>query len=152
MPFNKFLKSCHPVDNYTFWRRTQFFCLDDYYDSDRPAYYKALQSVNQETLDLTNWLEYFVEGVDVSIEAVKERTVRLSNERLRKAKRGQIALTEKQMRIVEFINQNEKITTSDIARLFSISRQAALKEIEKLVKLEVVLPKGEKRGGHYVLS
>jgi len=22
MPFNKFLKSCHPVDNYTFWRRT----------------------------------------------------------------------------------------------------------------------------------
>jgi len=40
----------------------QFFCLDDYYDSDRPAYYKALQSVKPDILDLTNWLEYFVEG------------------------------------------------------------------------------------------
>jgi len=33
----------------------QFFCLDDYYDSDRSAYYKALQSVKSDTLDLTNW-------------------------------------------------------------------------------------------------
>ena len=65
----------------------QFFCLDDYYDSDRLSYYKALQGVNQETLDLTNWLEYFVEGINVSIEAVKERVVRLSSERLRKAKK-----------------------------------------------------------------
>jgi len=87
----------------------QFFCLDDYYDSNRPAYYKALRSVDQETLDLTYWLEYFVEGVNVSINAVKERVVRLSSERLRKVKRGQIALTERQMKIVEFINLNGKI-------------------------------------------
>jgi len=38
----------------------QFFCLDDYYDSDRQSYYRALQSVDQKTLDLTTWLEYFV--------------------------------------------------------------------------------------------
>ena len=34
----------------------QFFCIDDYYDSDRPAYYRALQSVDQRNLDLTDWL------------------------------------------------------------------------------------------------
>ncbi len=129
----------------------QFFCFDDYYDSDRPAYYRALQSVDQETLDLSNWLEYFVEGVNASIEAIKERVIRLSSERLRKAKRGQIALTERQMRIVEFINQNGRITAGDIAKMFKISRQAALKEIGKLARLEVVALKGEKRGAHYVL-
>ena len=130
----------------------QFFCLDDYYDSDREAYYRALQSVDQKRLDLTNWLDYFVEGVNVSIEAVKERVIRLSSERLRKAKSGQIALTERQMQIVEFINQNGKIAVGDIAKMFKISRQAALKEIGKLVKLEVVTRKGEKRGAHYILS
>jgi len=130
----------------------QFFCLDDYYDSDRQTYYKALQSVDQETLDLTNWLEYFVEGVSISIEAVKERVARLSSERLRKAERGQIVLTERQMSIVEFLNQNSKITAGDIAKMFKISRQAALKEIGKLVKLEVVALKGKKRGAHYILS
>ncbi|MCK4357265.1 MAG: Fic family protein [Candidatus Cloacimonetes bacterium] len=129
----------------------QFFCLDDYYDSDRQAYYKVLQSVNPDTLDLTNWLEYFVEGVNVSINAVKERVIRLSSERLRKSRGGQIALTERQMKIVEFINHNVRITAGDIAKMFKISRQAALKEIGKLVRLKIVKLRGEKRGAHYIL-
>ena len=53
---------------------------------------------------------------------------------------------------MEFINQNGQITTGEIAKMLNITRQAALKEIGKLVKLEVVLLKGEKRGAHYVLS
>jgi Fic family protein len=129
----------------------QFFCLDDYYDSDRPAYYRALQSVDQNTLDLTNWLEYFVEGVNVSTDAVKERIIRLSSERLRRTKRGQIAITERQMRIVEKINQNEKITVGDVSKEFKITRQAALKEMNKLVNLKVVGLKGKGRGAYYIL-
>jgi len=55
------------------------------------------------------------------------------------------------MRIIEFINQNGKITVGDIAEMFKITRQATLKEIGKLVKLEVVALRGEKRGAHYIL-
>lgn len=130
----------------------QFFSLDDYYDSDRPAYYRTLQSVNQETLDLTNWLEYFVEGVNVSIKAVKERVIKLSSERLRKTKRGQIALTERQMRIVEFINQNGKITNQSAREIFKISDRAALKEIRKLVDLKVIKSEGKGRSLSYILA
>lgn len=130
----------------------QFFCLDDYYDSDRQAYYRVLQSVNPNTLELTNWLEYFVEGVNISISAVKERIIRLSSERLRRTKKGQIALTERQMKIVEFINRNEKITIGDISRMFKITRQAALKEISKLVNLNVVKLIGKGRSAHYMLG
>ena len=130
----------------------QFFCLDDYYDSDRPAYYKALRSVNQNTLDLTQWLEYFVEGVNISVEAAKKRVIRLSSERLRKTEKGQIALTERQMQIVEFINQNGKITNKDMRKLFKISDRAVLKEIRKLIDLKVVKSEGKGRSLHYVLS
>lgn len=128
----------------------QFFALDDYYDLDRPAYYKALQSVNQATLDLTKWVEYFVEGVHVSVQEVKERVIRLSSERLRKTKRGQIALTERQMQIVEFINQNGQITNRDVRKLFKLSDQGALKEIKKLVRLGVIRSSGKGRSLHYV--
>jgi Fic family protein len=130
----------------------QFFCLDDYYDSDRTAYYKALQSVDQISLDLTSWLEYFVEGVKVSIAAVKEKVIRLSSERLRRTKKGQIALTERQMRIVEFINQNGKITNKDIRSIFKISPQAAHKEVTKLVKLDVIKRAGKGRSLSYQLK
>ncbi|MCL4558958.1 MAG: Fic family protein [Deltaproteobacteria bacterium] len=130
----------------------QFFCLDDYYDSDRPSYYHALRRVDQKTLDLTGWLEYFVEGVKTSISAVKESVVRLSSERLRKTQKGQIALTDRQMRIVEFINHNERIMIGDVSKMFKITRQAALKEISKLVNLDVVKLRGKGRGAYYVLG
>ncbi len=130
----------------------QFFCLDDFYDSDRQAYYKALQSVDEKTLNLTNWLEYFAEGVNISIAAVKERVIRLSSERLRRTKKGQIALTERQMRIVEFINQNGKITNREVRNMFKFSDRAALKEIRKLVDLEVVKSEGSGRSLYYILS
>ncbi|MFH1453664.1 MAG: Fic family protein [Armatimonadota bacterium] len=130
----------------------QFFCLDDYYDYNRPAYYKALQSVNPKTLDLTKWLEYFIEGVKISIDKVKEKVIRLSSERIKKTERGQIALTEKQMKIVGAINQNGKITAGDISKVFNISRQAALKEISKMVDLKVLKLIGKGRGAHYVIS
>ncbi len=129
----------------------QFFCLDDYYDSDRQAYYRALRSVDQKTLDLTTWLEYFIEGVNVGIEAVKKRVIKLSSERLRKAKSGQIALTERQMQIMEHINLNGKITNKDIRGMFKISPQAAHKEINKLVKLGIVKAEGKGRGLYYDL-
>ncbi|MBI5359392.1 MAG: Fic family protein [Planctomycetes bacterium] len=130
----------------------QFFCLDDYYDSDRPAYYAALRKVNQNTGDLTEWLEYFIEGVMASIESVKQRILKLSGERLRKSKQGQIALTERQMRIVEFINQNNRITNRDVRTMFKISDRAALKEIRKLVDLTVIKPEGKGRSLCYVLA
>jgi len=130
----------------------QFFCLDDYYDSDRQAYYRALQSVDQKTLDLTGWLEYFVKGVNVSIYTVKERVIKLSSERLRKTKRGQIALTERQMRIIEFINQNGKITNKNLREMLKISDRAALKEIRKLLDLKVIKTEGKGRSLSYVLS
>jgi len=130
----------------------QFFCLDDYYDADRLAYYRALQSVDQETLDLTNWLEYFAEGVNVSIDTVKERVIRLSSERLRKGEKGQIALTERQMRIVEFINRSGRITNRDVREMFKLSNRAALDEINKLIELQVLKSEGKGRGLHYLLS
>lgn len=130
----------------------QFFCLDDYYDSDRQAYYTALRTVDQNTGDLTTWLEYFVEGVSVSIEVVKERVARLSSERLRKAARGQIALTERQMMIVEFINVHGAITNRNIREMFKISDRAALKEIRKLVDLKVIKSEGKGRSLQYILK
>ena len=130
----------------------QFFCLDDYYDSNRPAYYKALQSIKPDTLDLTSWLEYFTEGVNISTEAVKERIVRLSSKRLRKAKGKQITLTERQMRIIEFINQNGKISNRDVREMFKLSDEGALKEIKKLINLLIIKSEGKGRALHYILK
>ena len=129
----------------------RFFTLDDYYDHDRRAYYAALKSVDQKTLDLTGWLGYFSEGVSISLEAVKKKVIGLSRDIKVLKEKGQIALTERQMKIVEKLIQNSKITISDVAKLFGISRQAALKEMNKLINLSVIKLRGKGRGAYYEL-
>lgn len=130
----------------------RFFALDDYYDSDRQSYYKALQSVKQRTLDLTKWLEYFTYGVALQIDKVKEKALSLSSDLRRKEMKGQTALTERQMKIVESINTNSYITNKMIREMFNLSDEGALKEVNKLIKLDVVKSEGKGRNVRYVLA
>ena len=41
----------------------RLFTISEYYDRNRPAFYRALQSVRESGVDLTAWLEYVVEGL-----------------------------------------------------------------------------------------
>ncbi|OPY23321.1 MAG: Fic/DOC family protein [Methanobacterium sp. PtaU1.Bin242] len=88
----------------------RFFTLDEFYDNDRPAYYAALNSVDQETLDITHWFEYFLDGVLASISKIKEEILLLSPDQHKKGLKGQIELGERQVKILEKININGKIT------------------------------------------
>ncbi|MDP1809682.1 MAG: Fic family protein [Actinomycetota bacterium] len=130
----------------------RFFALDDYYDQDRPAYYAALKTVDQKTLDLTGWLEYFTDGVAVSLKAVKDKVVGLSKDIKVLKEKGQVALTERQMKIVEHIVQNGQISNKDVRAMFDLSDEGARKEISKLVNLDVLVSEGKGRAFHYVLN
>lgn len=129
----------------------RFFALDDYYDHDRQAYYAALQTVDSEILDVTEWLEYFTDGVATSIKAVKEKVLGLSKDIKILKERGQIALNDRQMKIVEWIVNEGKITNRDIRNMFGISDNAALDEIRKLMNFDVIKREGEGRSVHYIL-
>ena len=130
----------------------RFFALDDYYDSDRQSYYKALQSVDPKTLDITEWLKYFTYGVALQIDKVKERVLSLSSDVKRKQLKGQIALTERQMKIVEIINTHGYVTNRAIREMFKLSDEGALKEIHKLLSLGVIKSEGRGRSIRYLLA
>jgi Fic family protein len=129
----------------------RFFALDDYYDQDRRSYYAALNNVDQRTLDLTGWLEYFTNGVAVSIETVKNKVIGLSKDIKLLKEKGQVALTERQMKIVEKIIEKGAITNREMREVFGLSDEGVRKEITKLIKLGVVKRKSKGRSHHYIL-
>ena len=49
------------------------FTISEYYDRDRPAFYRAIQSVRESGMDMTGWMEYFVEGLTAQLAEVRER-------------------------------------------------------------------------------
>ena len=127
----------------------RIFALDDYYDRDRQAYYAALKTAQQNNGDITQWLEYFTDGVSYSVKEAKDAVLKVSSKK--KNGQEQIALTPKQMKVVEYININGKVANKDLQGLFKISAQAVHKELIKLVELKIIKPVGEGRALHYVL-
>jgi len=129
----------------------RFFALDDYYDSDRMSYYDALKSVDPNNLDTTKWLEYFCEGVAVSVNRVKEKVLSISRDKRATASLEQISLSKRQMQIVEIISRNGKITSRQMQTMFKITAQAVYKEMKKLIDMNVVKLVGAGRSSHYEL-
>jgi len=51
----------------------RLFTISDYYDRDRGSFYHAIQSVRESGMDMTGWLEFFVEGLSTQLAEVRER-------------------------------------------------------------------------------
>ena len=115
----------------------RYFVLDEFYDADRDAYEQALRTADA-TRNLTEWLDYFVEGVLISILNVKEIVLELSSKMQRVEDSGQVALPEKQREIVIYLREHEKIANKDIQKMFNITPQAALKIINSMLKNDLI--------------
>lgn len=139
----------------------KFFSLDEYYDKDAGRYYEALQSVDQRQQtkdnrqqDLTPWLEYFSEGLAVELTRVKEKVQRLSTDLHLKEKLGghQIFLSERQIKIVEYIQKNGFLQNKAFPELFPmISEDTILRDIHDLMKKRIVRKKGKTKAAQYIL-
>ena len=126
----------------------RFFALDDYYDQDRPSYYAALKTVQTRKGDITDWLEYFSDGVLYSVDKVIE-TIRKLGVTQGEDRTGQIELTQRQIQILETVRLKGKITNKDLQSMLNISRQAVLKEISKLVEAGLIELAGKGRNAYY---
>lgn len=129
----------------------RFFALDDFYNSDRPRYYQTLKNVNQQTLDLTEWLEYFCEGVYVSIKAVQNKVLKYDKNRKLSGKKEQLLLKNRQMKTIDYLNKGERITNREYREMFKVSHQTAHQELNELLDYEVIKRVGKGRGVFYKL-
>ena len=51
----------------------RLFSISEYHDRDRATFYRAIQGVRDNEMDMTGWLEYFVEGLSTQLTEVKAR-------------------------------------------------------------------------------
>lgn len=133
----------------------RFFSLEEYYDREPLAYYEALQSVAKQDGNLTNWLEYFTEGLAIELTRIKEKVKALSTDlKIKKSLGGQqLALSERQIKVVEFIQENGFLQNKAFFELFPmISEDTVLREIKDLIKKGILRKEGSTKGVKYVLT
>lgn len=137
----------------------KFFSLEEYFDSDPLNYYLTLQSVSNQPVidtherDLTPWLEYFIQGVAIELNKVKERVKKISADARVKDRLGtQVELNERQMLIIEFINRHSKMQNKDFRKIFpDYSDDTVLREIKFLKQKGLIKKIGGTKKATYVL-
>jgi Fic family protein len=133
----------------------RFFSLEEYYDREPMNYYTALQSVASENGNLTHWLEYFIEGLAIELTRIKEKVKSLSTDlKIKKSMGGQqLALSERQIKIVEYIQENGFLQNKAFFELFPmISEDTVLREIKDLMKKSIIQKQGSTKGVRYTLK
>lgn len=136
----------------------KFFSLEEFFDRNAGRYYTTLQSVSNQKADLTDkdltvWLEYFTEGLAQELERVKERVRKLSLDSRLKGRTGQIALSERQMKLVEFMESYGSVSNKQWRSLLKdYSDDTILRDMKDLQKKGLIKKKGSTKGAVYVLK
>jgi Fic family protein len=129
----------------------KFFSLEEHYDQDTKRYYEALDSANNG--DLTPWLEYFTEGVAIELRRVKEQVLGLSRDRKLIEKMGQVALNERQIGVIQYLEENESIRNQEFRKLFpEISDDTILRDLKDLMEKKILAKKGRTKAAFYQLK
>lgn len=132
----------------------RFFSLEEYYDREPINYYNALQSVGRAEGNLNAWLEYFTQGLAIELTRIKDRVKSLSTDlKIKKSLGGQqLALTERQIKIIEFIQEQGFLQNKAFFELFPmVSEDTVLRELKDLLKKGIVKKEGSTKGARYVL-
>lgn len=133
----------------------QFFSLEEYFDNDANRYYEALQSVAKKDGDLTEWLEYFTEGLAIELSKVKEKVERISvDAKLKERLGGQpLHLSERQLRIIEYIQKTGYLQNKAFSMLFPfVSEDTILNELKELLKAGIIKKQGVTKGAKYIMA
>lgn len=137
----------------------KFFSLEEHFDEDPGAYYEALGEVDKESPNLgsrevTPWLEYFTEVVAIELTKIKDKVRKLSVDSRLKVKFGeQVALTERQMRLIEYISDQGSGGMNELKKVLSmVSEDTILRELRDLLSKGILKKQGSTKASKYVIA
>jgi len=109
----------------------RLFTISEYYDRNRSDYYKAIQSVRENDMDMTGWLEYFTHALSEQMQEIKIKgEVVIRTDVLGKRHN----LSERQTKAVQHILQYGELTIKEFAELCSDTpRRSLQRDLKNLV-------------------
>lgn len=133
----------------------RFFSLEQYFDNDIENYYRAIKSVQESpSRDMTYWLEYFAYGLAIELDRIKQSVLKLSQDfRLQKKLGQQVALTERQLIIMEYLQERGKVSSQDLNTILPlVSTDTILRDLKDLIDKNIIRKHGVTKGVNYTLA
>jgi Fic family protein len=127
----------------------RLFTISEYYDRDRSAFYAAIQNVREQGMDLSGWLEYFVDGLATQMIEVTERGKRVIR---RDAIVQKYGLSARQALAVGYLLENPVLRIEEYEQLCpGTNRRTLQRDIKGLLERAVLKAEGSVRAVRYKL-
>jgi Fic family protein len=131
----------------------RLFTISEYYDRDRTAFYRAIQGVREQGMDLTGWLEFFVDGLATQLEEVKARgEIAIRTDVVAQARR----LNPRQAGALDHLLAYGKLTLADLESIFpEVNRRTLQRDLKGMLDkglLREVATGPTDPNRHYVLG
>jgi len=118
----------------------RLFTISEYYDRDRKSFYRAIQSVRESGMDMTGWLEYFVEGLAAQLAEVRQRGEQVIRRDVLVKQHG---LSDRQAKAVQHILESGSLTIQEFERLCpEVNRRTLQRDLKVLVNKGLLLSEG----------
>jgi len=127
----------------------RLFTISEYYDRDRLTFYKSIQNVRSNGMDMTGWLDYFITGLETQMTEVKERGEQVIR---RDVVVQKYELNDRQSKAVEFLLAHGKFTIQDFEALCpDVNRRSLQRDLKEMLDKEFVTSKGATNQLSYLL-
>lgn len=129
-----------------------YICIEDYYDKTKNQYEQEIESLVEKELDMTQWIEYFTEGMSIeTANASHEIKLLAKDTKIAKAT-GRIKLSNRQERIVEYLQDYGILQNKDFPTVFpGISEDTVLRDLKALIEKEIIQKTGSTKSSRYEL-
>lgn len=125
----------------------RLFTISEYYDRDRPTFYKSIQSVRENGMGMTGWLDYFITGLQTQMVEIKERGEQVIRRDVLVQKHS---LNERQAKALDLLMKKGAIHISEVEEICSgVTRRTLQRDLNNLIELHLVRLKGSARQSNY---
>jgi Fic family protein len=118
----------------------RLFTISEYYDRDRPTFFKSIQSVRDNGMDMSGWLDYFVTGLETQMVEVRERSEQVIRRDVLVKQHG---LNERQGKALGYLLQHGKLTIQDFEALCpTVNRRSLQRDLKGMLDKDLITAKG----------
>ncbi len=128
---------CLYKTSYNFKR---LFTISEYYDRDRSNYYRAIQSVRESNMDMTAWLEYFINGLATQLQEIQNRGQQIMKLDVLSIQQH---LSKREKEIIEQVLDRNGVSIKELQLLFQeTSKRTLQRELKHLLDLGFLKAEG----------
>jgi Fic family protein len=135
------------------WDFKKVLVLEDYYNRDRKTYYHKLQTgdtyASRQGVDLTDWLEYFVDGFGDEALRVKEQILTLQAVGEQGITRQ--VLDNDELKMIDFVVTVGRITSSDVVDILRVPKRTAQAKLKRLEDIRALAKQGAGPATYYTI-